>query len=122
VIAIAAAALVVIAIAAASRRRRLALLLVPLGAAVVVIAIAVDSPTGLRTGQAGVAYQGAKAVLLEGYGAEIVAACVLGLSGLLLAVHAPAAARRRAPSRVRRPPRTAPERRIPRADPRKASG
>ena len=91
----------------------------------VVIAIAVDSPKGLETGQAGVSYQGARGVLLEGFGAEIAAACVLGLSGLLLASYAPAGARRglrrRRERRLGRA-RAGGERRIPRPDPRKASG
>jgi hypothetical protein len=121
-IAIAIAALVVVAVAIATRRGRYGLLLVPLAAAAVVIAIAVDSPKGLETGQAGIAYQGARATLLEGYGAEIAAAGALGVSGLLLAVYLPAAARRR---RGRRPARArvraAGERRVVRAAPRRAS-
>jgi hypothetical protein len=94
VIVIAIPALVVVAVAAASNRGRHGLLLVPLGAAVVAIAIAVDSPNGLEAGQAAIAYEGARATLLEGVGAEIAAACVLGVSGLLLAAYAPGAARR----------------------------
>jgi hypothetical protein len=123
VIAIAIAALAVTAVAIATRRGRYALLLVPLAAAAVVIAIAVDSPKGLETGQAGIAYQGARATLLEGYGAEIAAACALGVAGLLLAVYPPAAARRRLGRRpARQRVRAAGRRPVRPADPGKASG
>jgi hypothetical protein len=120
-IAIAIAALVVVAVASAARRGRYGLLLVPLGAAAVVIAITVDSTKGLEAGQAGIAYQGARATLLDGYGAEIAAACALGVSGLLLAVYPPAAAARR---RARRPSRVpaSGDRRIRPTALRKASG
>src|SRR5690242_6869871 len=57
-----AVAIAALLFAAASGRWRYARLLVPLGAAVVVIAIAGDAPQGLETGQAGVAYEGARAV------------------------------------------------------------
>jgi hypothetical protein len=107
----------------ATRRGRYALLLVPLAAAGVAIAIAVDSPKGRETGQAGIAYQGARAMLLEGYKAEIAAACALGVAGLLLAVYPPAAARRRLGRRpARQPVRAAGGRRVRSADPGRASG
>ena len=47
-------------------RRGLAALLVPIGLVVVVIALVVDLPKGLDEGTAAVAYEGAKANLLEG--------------------------------------------------------
>ena len=120
VIVIAIAALVVVAVAAASNRGRHGLLLVPLGAAV--IAIAVDSPNGLEAGQAAIAYEGARATLLEGFGAEIAAACVLGVSGLLLAAYAPGAARRAIRTRPGRRAAAVGARTARRAGLRRASG
>ena len=124
-------ALGVICLAAATRRWRYARLLVPLGAAVVVIAIAGDAPQGLETGQAGIAYEGARATLLDGFGAEIAAACVLTLSGVLLSMYAPARGRtksrrslRLGRRRAKRRSASAPGRSEPvrAGTPRKASG
>ncbi len=106
-IVIAAVAFAIILCVAAGRGRRLARLLVPLGAGVVVISIAVDAPHGLDAGQVGIAYEGARAVLRDGFGAEIAAGAVLALSGVLLTLYAPAARaersrRRRGAPRPRR--------------------
>lgn len=130
VIAIAAVAFAIVLIVVVGRGRRLARLLVPLGAAVVVIAIVVDAPHGLDTGQAGIAYEGARAVLRDGFGAEIAAGAVLALAGLLLTLYAPAAhgarsrrkrglARRKRPKSARGDPRRKPLRA---RTPRKANG
>ena len=61
---LAAAGLLVLAFALAGRRR-LARLLIPLGIVVLAISLIVDAPKGLDEGQAALAYQGAKACLLE---------------------------------------------------------
>jgi hypothetical protein len=127
-LAIAAVAIALICFAAITGRWRGTRLLVPLGAAAVVIAIAVDAPQGLDTGQVGIAYQGARAQLLSGFGAEVAAGGVLAFAGVLMTLYAPATARRRSRTRLRVPRRRArrrrrdPERRAPRTTPRKASG
>lgn len=69
---------------ALSGRRKVAALLVPIGLAVVVIALVVDLPKGLDEGTAAVAYEGAKANLLEGFWMQLAAAVVLIACGLLL--------------------------------------
>ena len=104
-IVIAAVAFAIILCVAAGRGRRLARLLVPLGAAVVVISIAVDAPHGLDTGQAGIAYEGARAVLRDGFGAEIAAGAVLALCGVLLTLYIPAARAERSRGRRGEPRR-----------------
>ena len=81
---IAAAALVVIVLAARGRWR-LARLLIPLGLIVIVVGIVVDVPAGLDEGNAATAYEGAEAVLLEGFWAQLAAGAVLIVSGPLLA-------------------------------------
>ena len=65
-------------------RRRFALALVPIGIAVIVISVAVDAPKGLDEGETALAYEGAKASLLEGFWVQIVAGGVLVACGLLL--------------------------------------
>src|SRR3954451_10392571 len=107
VVMIGALAIAVVFFAAVTGRRRWALLLVPLGFAAVVIAIAVDAPRGLETGQAGIAYQGARAQLLSGFGAQVAAGGVLAFSGVLMTLYAPATARRRSRTRFRAPGRRA---------------
>lgn len=86
VFAIAIAALFVTAFAATGRWR-LARLLIFLGAAVIVISLAVDAPTGLREGRAGIAYEGAEATLLHGFWAQLWSAVTLMLAGPLLATY-----------------------------------
>ena len=131
-IVIAAVAIGVLCFAVATRRWGLFRLLVPLGAAAVLIAILVDRPEGLDTGQAGIAYEGARATLLSGFGAEIAAGAVLAFSGVLLSLYAPAkrgaprparSRRKRAPIRPKPRPAGATRPRRPRpGPPRKASG
>jgi hypothetical protein len=81
---IAAAALLVIVLAVRGRWR-LARLLIPLGVIVIAIGIVVDVPQGLDEGNAATAYEGAEAVLLEGFWAQLAAGAVLIVSGPLLA-------------------------------------
>jgi hypothetical protein len=84
VLAIAVATLFVTALAVA-KNWRLARFLLFLGAAVVVISIAVDVHQGLQEGTVGVAYEGAKAVLLGGFWAQLWSGVTLMLVGPLLA-------------------------------------
>jgi hypothetical protein len=81
---IAALALVVIVLAARGRWR-LARLLIPLGLIVIAVGIVIDAPAGLDEGSAATAYEGAEAVLLEGFWAQLAAGAVLIASGPLLA-------------------------------------
>jgi hypothetical protein len=107
-IAIAVVAVVVIVVSYGGRGR-LARLLLVLGVVALAVAVLHDHDVGLRPGQAGTAYEGAKPVLLDGYWAEIIAAAVLALCGPLLALHlgrasagpAPAGERRRRRSKDR---------------------
>jgi hypothetical protein len=98
------AAVAVMAVAVSYRGRwRVARLLLVLGVAALAVAVLHDHDTGLRAGQAGLDYQGAKPVLLDGYWAEIVASVVLALCGPLLALHLAREAGRAAESPSRRP-------------------
>jgi hypothetical protein len=97
---LATAALVVIVLAARGRWR-LARLLIPLGLIVIAVGVLVDRPAGLDEGGAATAYEGAEAVLLEGFWAQLAAGAALIASGPLLAARlrpqgAPIAPRRRA--------------------------
>jgi hypothetical protein len=85
VLAIAAASALVVALAV-TRNWRLARLLIFLGAAAIAISLLVDAREGLREGTAGVAYQGAKAVLLGGFWVQLSAGVTLIVAGPLLAV------------------------------------
>jgi hypothetical protein len=105
VIAIAAGAAVVLALAVA-RNLRLARLLVFLGAAVVAISILVDAPKGLDEGSVGIAYQGAKSVLLGPFWVQLACGVTLIVVGPLLAAR-PGEGRARRPRRSRRRARAA---------------
>lgn len=83
-IAIAAFGVTVFAVAG---RWRLARLLVLLGASVVAISLLVDAREGLREGLAATTYEGAKAVLLGGFWAQLASGVTLIVSGPLLAVY-----------------------------------
>jgi hypothetical protein len=103
---IAAMALVVIVLAARGRWR-LARLLIPLGLFVILLAVLIDVPEGLDEGGTATAYEGAEAVLLEGFWAQVAAGAVLIASGPLLAARlrpagTPTAGRRRVWRRGRR--------------------
>lgn len=101
---IAAAGLVAI-VAAAQGRRGAAFALLPLALLAIIIAVVVDVPQGLDEGSAALAYEDARASLLDGFWAQIAAAAALGACGLLL----PAAMRRAEPrlkSRRRSPDRS----------------
>ena len=86
VFAIAVASLFVTVFAAA-RNWRLARLLLFLGAAVVAISLIVDMPQGLREGSLALDYEGANAVLLGAFWAQLFSAVTLMVVGPLLAVH-----------------------------------
>jgi hypothetical protein len=103
VLAIAGAAVVVIAFALA-RNWRLARLLIFLGAGVIAISLAVDAPRGLREGSAAVIYQGAEAVLLGGFWAQLASGVTLMVVGPVLALQLRAErdARHSRPRRSRR--------------------
>jgi hypothetical protein len=75
-------------------RPRMARLLVPAGVAVLAIAILVDMPQGLDEGSATVAYEGARARLLEGFWAQTVAGAVMVFAGILLPIQLRALGRR----------------------------
>jgi len=84
VFAIAVASLFVIAFAAGGNWR-LARALVPLGAAAVLISLLADVHQGLSEGNSGIAYEGANAVLLGGFWAQLFSAATLIAVGPLLA-------------------------------------
>lgn len=91
---IAGAAILIVALALAGRAAVARLLVLP-GAAAVAIALIVDAPKGLDEGPAALAYQGARANLLEGFWVEVATGAVLIACGLLLPryLRAPAAGR-----------------------------
>jgi hypothetical protein len=90
---------------AAARNWRLARLLLFLGAAVVLISLIGDASEGLQEGVAGTAYQGAKAVLLGGFWAQLMSGVTLMVVGPLLATQLRAARdARRSPGRARGAP------------------
>lgn len=96
-------ALIVIAAAilALGGRWRLARVIPLLSALVIAVSLLLDARKGLQEGEAGLAYQGATAVLIEGFWLQIVSAAVLVVTGLLLTHYArkqeePARRRRRA--------------------------
>jgi hypothetical protein len=98
---IAAAGLAVVGVSAVARPR-FARMLVPLGLGAVAVAILHDHGVGLQTGRAGIAYEGAQAVLLPGYWAEIAAGAVLAACGPLITLNAlPGGAGRRVARRER---------------------
>ncbi len=109
-IVIAGASLVVVA-ASALRRPRLARLLVPLGLGAVAVVVLNDHDAGLQAGRAGIAYEGATPVLLDGYWAELAAAAVVAACGPLLLLNARRremrSATRTATRRAHRPRRSA---------------
>lgn len=65
-------------------RWRLARVLIPIGLAAVAISVFIDRPKGLDEGNAAVAYEGAKATLLGGFWAQLVAGVLLVLLAPLL--------------------------------------
>lgn len=86
VFAIAIAALFVTVFASA-RNWRLARLLIFLGGAAVLVSLLVDLHQGLEVGSAGQDYEGAKAVLLSGFWAQLTCGVTLMVVGPLLAAH-----------------------------------
>jgi hypothetical protein len=90
VFAIAVAGLFVTAFAV-GRNWRLARLLTLLGLAAFLISLLVDAPQGLREGSVGIDYEGAQAVLLGGFWAQLWSAVTLAVVGPLLAAQLRAA-------------------------------
>ncbi len=84
VLAIAVAGLFVTAFAV-GRNWRLARLLTVLGMAAILICLLVDAPQGLREGSYAIDYEGAKAILLAGFWAQLWSAVTLAVVGPLLA-------------------------------------
>jgi hypothetical protein len=85
VFAIAVASLFAISFAV-TRNWRLARLLLFLGAAAVLISLTIDVPKGLDEGPAGIQYQGAEAILLDGFWVQLWSGVTLAAVGPLLAV------------------------------------
>jgi hypothetical protein len=71
-------------VAALSGRWRAGRLLAGLGVAVIAISLLVDLPKGLDEGSAAIAYEGAKASLLEGFWLQIASGAAMICCGLLL--------------------------------------
>ncbi len=93
------------------RRWRLGRLVALTGIIAIAVALIVDLPQGLEEGKADVVFAGANATLNEGFYAELAAAGVLVICGLLLAaslrpaeVQRSGAKRRRPRLRLRKPP------------------
>jgi hypothetical protein len=124
ILAICGVALALVAAAAILRRPALGRLLVLLGAIAIIVALVVDRPHALAVGHAGVAYQGARAVLMDGFGAEIAAAATLAFAGFMLPLQPgaalPSRQRRARPGRPSPPVEQAPQR-TP-LEPREAGG
>ena len=83
-------------------RWRIARVIAPLGLLVIAVSLLLDARKGLQEGEVGIAYQGAHAVLNEGFWLQICSAAVLVLTGLLLTRYAHA--RAAPPQRSRREP------------------
>lgn len=83
-------ALVVIgaAILALRGHWRVARVIPLLGALVIAVSLLLDARKGLEEGDAGIAYEGAIAVLIEGFWLQVVSAAVLVVTGLLLSRYA----------------------------------
>jgi len=81
-------------------RWRVARVIPPLGLLVIAVSLLLDARKGLDEGDAGLAYQGAHAVLNEGFWLQIGSAAVLVVTGLLLTRYAHA--RSAPPQRSRR--------------------
>ena len=81
-------------------RWRIARVIPPLGLLVIAVSLLLDARKGLQEGDVALAYQGAHAVLNEGFWLQIASAAVLVVTGLLLARYAHA--RAAPPQRTRR--------------------
>ena len=83
-------AAIVVAAACATGRPRLAWLLAPIGFLTIAISLIVDAPKGLDEGEAAVAYEGAEAMLLGGFWAQLACgALLLVLAPLLVSLLGP---------------------------------
>jgi hypothetical protein len=74
----------VLVVASVTGRWRAARLLAGLGVLVIAITLLVDMPKGLDEGSAAIAYEGAKASLLEGFWLQLVCGAAMIACGLLL--------------------------------------
>jgi hypothetical protein len=92
------------ALLALGGRWRLARVIPLLGALVIAVSLLLDARRGLDEGGAGIAYEGANAVLIEGFWLQLSSAAVLIPAGLLLARYARL---RGSPASRRRPRRRA---------------
>ena len=94
-----AAAALVLVLVASRRRPRAAGGVAVCGVLGLAVTLAIDLPQGLQTGRPGLAFNGAEAVLLQGFWVEIVASALLIISAGLIAHYSrdkiPASRRRR---------------------------
>jgi hypothetical protein len=76
----------IVAAAFALRGRwRLARIVTVVGLAGVAVSVLIDAPKGLQEGSSGIAFEGARAVLIGGFWAQVTSSAVLVICGLLLA-------------------------------------
>jgi hypothetical protein len=97
----AAAVIIVAALLALRGRWRMARIIPVLAGLAIAVTLLLDARKGLDEGDAAIAYQGAQAVLIEGFWLQLASAAVLVVTGILLARYARlsgAPARRRRPS------------------------
>jgi hypothetical protein len=94
-----AAVIIVAALLALGGRWRMARIIPLLAALAIAVSLLLDARRGLDEGDAAIAYQGAQAVLIEGFWLQLAAASVLLVTGLLLGRYA----RSSVPARHRRP-------------------
>jgi len=79
------AVIVIAAVILALRGRwKLARVIPLLGLLAIAVSLLLDARKGLEEGEAGIAYQGATAVLIEGFWLQLVSAAILVVAGLLL--------------------------------------
>ena len=93
--------IIVAALLALRGRWRMARVIPLLAALAIAVSLLLDARKGLDEGDAAIAYQGAQAVLIEGFWLQLVSAAVLVVTGILLVHYARtsgAPARRRKPS------------------------
>jgi hypothetical protein len=76
----------IVAAASALRGRwRIARIVSLVGFAALVVSLLIDAPKGLQEGSSGIAFEGARAVLIGGFWVQVSSAAVLVIGGLLLA-------------------------------------
>ena len=92
--------MIVAALLALRGRWRMARVIPALAALAIAVSLLLDARKGLDEGDAAIAYQGAEAVLIEGFWLQLMSAAVLVVTGILLVHYA---RRSEAPARRRRP-------------------